>query len=256
MACLLVIGLRNLHLKGYSITLADMQWPTEIEKVILLVAKEKEKERYERILPHFIARGIPEEKIVLCAPTWGDELTSEKIFSVYDPFLREGMPILTFKARSLSRGEISLNLNFIAAAELAVENNWKNVLMFESDTWLREDFVPRLSDLMQDLKGKEWDYVSLGEGARTRPHGCNPSFYAKTKAYVPNHQYVYRCTDSMLFTSDYLRRIRTTLIPFRECLDWELNIQTMFHQGKSWWADPPIAEQGTAVGRQITSLHA
>lgn len=230
------------------------QWPSEIEKVFLLVHTQKEKDRYTRLIPHFLSRGIPSDKIVCCAPTWGSDLTSEEIFQVYDPFCRQGIPVFTFKARCLSKGEISLILNFAVAARTAVEQRLKTVLVFESDTWLREDFVQRLSDLMEDLKTKEWDYVSLGEGARTRPEHCEPSLYAPTKAYKPPHQFVFRCTDSMLFRVSYLQKILTTLIPFRECLDWELNIQTMAHKGQAWWADPPLAEQGTAVGRQETTL--
>jgi hypothetical protein len=229
-------------------------WPSEIDMVFLLVHKDKEKERFDRLIPHFLSRGIPQEKLACVAPTWGSELTSEQIFKVYDPYCRQGMPVFTFKARCLSRGEISLVLNFACAAQVAVDRNFKKVLIFESDTWLREDFVDRLSDLLEDLKEKEWDYVSLGEGARTRPEKCEPSMFAKTKAYTPPHQFVFRCTDSMMFNVSYLQKILTTLFPFRECLDWELNIQTMAHKGKTWWADPPLAEQGTAVGRQETLL--
>lgn len=186
----------------------------------------------------------------------GLELNSELIFQVYDPFSRVGLPIFTWKARCLSKGEISLVLNFFSAAKLSCEQGWNTVLMFESDSWLREDFVPRLHDLFQDLATKDWDYVSLGEGVRTRPPNCEPSLYSKTKAYEPPHQFVFRCTDSMLFKVSYLQKILTTLLPFRECLDWELNIQTMSHKGKAFWADPPLAEQGTAVGRQETTLTA
>lgn len=231
-----------------------MAWPSQIDKVLLLVHTVHEKERYERLLPHFLSRGIPADKIVCCAPTWGSELSSDLIFQLYDPYCRQGVPVFTWKARCLSKGEISLVLNFFAAAKLACEQQWNCVLMFESDTWLREDFVPRLRDLLEDLATKEWDYVSLGEGVRTRPPKCDPSFYAKTKAYEPPHQFVFRCTDSMLFKVSYLQKIVTTLFPFRECLDWELNIQTLAHKGKTWWADPPLAEQGTAVGRQETTL--
>lgn len=233
-----------------------MTWPSQVDKVLLLVHTVHEKERYERLVPHLLSRGIPADKILCCAPTWGSELTSELIFQVYDPYCRGGIPIFTWKARCLSKGEISLVLNFFAAAKLACDQGWTTVLIFESDSWLREDFVPRLHDLFQDLAPKEWDYVSLGEGVRTRPPTCEPSLYAPTKAYVPPHQFVFRCTDSMLFKVSYLRQILSTLIPFRECLDWELNLQTMSHKGKALWADPPLAEQGTAVGRQETTLTA
>lgn len=233
-----------------------MNWPQQIDKVFLLVHTVHEKERYDRLLPHFLSRGIPADKIVCCAPTWGNELSSDFIFQVYDPFCRQGVPVFTWKARCLSKGEISLVLNFFAAARAAIEQNYTQVLIFESDTWLRDDFLPRLNDLMKELANKEWDYVSLGEGVRTRPPNCDPSMYAPTKIYAPPHQFVFRCTDSMLFQVSYLRKLLPTLIPFRECLDWELNIQTMAHKGKAWWADPPLAEQGTAVGRQDTTLSA
>ncbi len=233
-----------------------MAWPSQVDKVILLVHTVHEKERYERLIPHFLSRGIPADKLVCCAPTWGSELTSDFIFQVYDPYCRAGIPVFTWKARCLSKGEISLVLNFFAAAKLACDQNWGTVLIFESDSWLRDDFVPRLNDLFQDLSRKEWDFVSLGEGVRTRPPRCEPSFYAPTKVYEPPHSFVFRCTDSMLFKVSYLRKIVSTLFPFRECLDWELNLQTMVHKGKAWWADPPLAEQGTAVGRQETTLTA
>ena len=231
-----------------------MEWPQEIDKVYVLIHTVKEKKRFDRLIPHLISNGIPPGMLEICAPTWSSDLTNDLIFKVYDPFCRPGLPNFTFKARCLSKGEISLVLNFLAAAQNAISNNFNKVIILESDVWLREDFVERLNDLLFDLKNKEWDYVSLGEGVRTRPNGCEQSMYAKTKAYVPNHQFVFRCTDSMLFKVDYLKKILTTLIPFRECLDWELNIQTMHHKGKTWWADPPIIEQGTTVGREITTL--
>lgn len=231
-----------------------MAWPAQVDKVLLLVHTVHEKERYERLIPHFLSRGVPADRILCCAPTWGSELKSDFIFQLYDPYCRQGVPVFTWKARCLSKGEISLVLNFFAAAKMACDQGWNEVLIFESDTWLRDDFVPRLQDLLKDLATKEWEYVSLGEGVRTRPPNCEPSFYGKTKAYEPPHQFVFRCTDSMLFKVSYLRKIVSTLFPFRECLDWELNIQTLAHKGKTWWADPPLAEQGTAVGRQETTL--
>ena len=230
------------------------EWPKEIDKVIVLAHKEKETVRFQRLQKHFLECGLPSDRLVFCAPTWGDQLTSEKIFQVYDPWCRQGIQAFTFKARCLSKGEISLVLNFAAAAQLAIRENWQTVVILESDSWLRHDFVPRLKDLLADLQEKEWEYVSLGEGARTRPPNCDLSLYGPTKAYVPPHPFVFRCTDSMLFRVSFLQKILTTLFPFRECLDWELNIQSMIHKAKCLWADPPLAEQGTGVGREETTL--
>lgn len=223
-----------------------------IDQIFLLANPRREPERISRLLPHLISRGIPKEKITISGPTWGDELTSEEIFQYYDPFCRKNIPIFTFKARCLSRGEISLVMNFIWGAQEAIRRGYKTVVFLESDIFLREDFVARLDTLVSQPLA--WDYVSLGEGVRTRPPNCDISQFGPTKLYEPPHQFVYRCTDSMLFHVSYLQRILQTMKPFRECLDWELNIQNMIHNGISLWADPPLVEQGTCCGRMETTL--
>jgi hypothetical protein len=60
----------------------------------------------------------------------------------------------------------------------------------------------------------------------------------------------------MMFKTDFLKKVCTTFIPFREIIDWEMNFQILVHQGKAMWADPPLAEQGTCYGRILTSLPA
>ena len=233
-------------------------FPSEIEKVYVVCHREKEKSRYERLVKHFHEIGIPDERIIYMAPVWSDELSSEFIFSVYDPFLSRSCPGLTFKGRGLSKGEISLGLNFYSCVKHAVENKFKKIIILESDIYLRSDFISCLNDLLEDLSSKNdsWDYVSLGEGVGTRPPDAPKSYYSKTKAYKPPHQFVYRCTDSMMFQLSYLEKLEKTFIPFREIIDWEMNYQNMIHGGKALWADPPLAEQGTCFCREITSLPA
>ena len=223
-----------------------------VDQIFLLANPRRESERLNRLLPHLLERGIPKDKITMSGPTWGDELTSEEIFQYYDPFCRKGMPIFTFKARCLSRGEISLVLNFIWGAQEACRRGYKTVVFLESDVFLRDDFISRLDALV--AQPVDWDYISLGEGVRTRPPNCDVSQFGPTKLYEPPHQFVYRCTDSMVFKVSYLQRILQTMLPFRECLDWELNIQNMYHRGISLWADPPLVEQGTCCGRIETTL--
>jgi hypothetical protein len=223
-----------------------------VDQIFLLANSRREPERLNRLLPHLLERGIPKDKITMSGPTWGDELTSEEIFQFYDPFCRKELPVFTFKARCLSRGEISLVMNFIWGAQEACRRGYKTVVFLESDVFLRDDFISRLDALI--AQPVDWDYISLGEGVRTRPTNCDISQFGPTKLYEPPHQFVYRCTDSMLFKVSYLQRILQTMRPFRECLDWELNIQNMHHKGISLWADPPLVEQGTCCGRLETTL--
>ena len=233
-------------------------FPEEIEKVYVICHREKEKSRYERLVQHLKEVKIPENKILFMAPVWSDELTNDFIFRVYDPFLPRQCPGLTFKGRGLSKGEISLGVNFYSCVKHAVEHRFKKIIVLESDIYLRKDFVKCLNDLLEDLNSnkKSWDYVSLGEGVGTRPPDAPKSYYSKTKAYNPPHQFVYRCTDSMMFQLSYLEKLEKTFIPFREIIDWEMNYQNMIHGGIALWADPPLAEQGTCFCREVTSLPA
>ena len=242
---------------------AAAAWPEEVRAVYVLCNPEKEKARWERLLPHLLDRGIPADKIRVCAPTWGSELTAEQIFKVYNPYLRRGpFPTFTFKGAELTRGEISLGLNFGAAIADAVRRVESGetapgiVLSLESDTWLRDDFVQRLRDLLESAASaaKPWDFISLGEGVGTRPPGAPPSYYSPCRAYTPPHQWVFRCTDSMLFTTDFLKKLVKTYLPFKEIIDWEMNFQLMINKGVALWADPPLAEQGTWNNRMASTL--
>jgi hypothetical protein len=234
-----------------------MTWEDSVKRVYVLCNPEKEPERYRRVIPHLLVHGIPKEKLKIAAPTWGDTLKSEFIFNMYNPFLKRGpLPAFTFKAHNLSKGEISLNFNFYNIILNAINDLSGNesVLVFESDIYLRRDFTERLSSIIADLSGQEWDYVSLGQGVGTRPAGVEVSYNTPTKLYKPPHQFVFRCTDSMLLSRRFIEKLHKTFIPFKECLDWELNYQMMIHNGVSFWADPPLAEQGTYYCRDASSL--
>jgi len=230
-------------------------WPDTVKAVYVLCHPIKEKARYDRLMPHLSSVGIPADRIRVCAPTWGTELTVDQIFNAYNPYLRRGMPTFTFKGANLSRGEISLGINFAMAVFDTVKRADDGLIItLESDVWLRDDFVPRLNDLLADASSRPWDFISLGEGVGTRPPGAPLSYYAPSKAYKPPHQWVFRCTDSMMFTTEYLKRLSTTVLPFKEIIDWEMNYQLMLHKGTPLWADPPLAEQGTWNARITSSL--
>ena len=232
-----------------------MPW-SSIDAVYLLCHPEKEPSRWQRLQEHLIARGVPKEKWVQMAPTWGDTLNDD-IFEVYNPFIPRPCPYLCWKGRALIKGEISLVLNFWCAVDHALDHGYTNVVFLESDVFLRDDFNKRFGDMMNLLDSRPWDFVSLSDGVGThadRPDLNTTSVYAPTGVYKSPHQCPFRCTDSMLFKVEFLRKMRKTAFPFRECLDWELNYQLAAHGGIALWVEPHLVEQGTCKGRMISSL--
>jgi GR25 family glycosyltransferase involved in LPS biosynthesis len=235
-----------------------MDW---LPHMYILCNPQKEPIRYQFLKGHFEKRKLPDEKIHWVQGIWGSELTSEIIYSAYDPFHhRFGMKHnLSLQSLALSRGEMSLILTFYQAMRQILADGHDTVIVFESDVFLREDFLERLQSVLKEgsaAENSDWDYISLGEGVGTRPKDCNWSYFAETKLYSPPHEFVFRCCDSMLFRRKFLEKVVTTFLPVRECLDWEMNVQMMIHRGVARWADPPLVEPGTGRGRYSSSLPA
>ena len=222
----------------------------------ILCNSEKEPIRYKFLQEHLPKRGIPSESIHWVKGPWGSELTSEMVFSAWDPFSPrfELDTWITHQGVALSRGEVSLILTFREAIRQILEAGHDRAIVFESDVVLREDFMERLEVILKDER--KWDYVSLGEGVGTRPDGCNPSYFSEQKVYEAPHRAVFRCTDSMLLSRSFLEKVWNTLVPFREPMDWELNVQMIIHNGISLWADPPIVEPGSGRSRVASLLPA
>ena len=229
-----------------------------IPPVFVMCNPEHEPIRYRLLLSHFPKRGIPMDRVHWVRGPWGSEITAEDFFKVYEPFLcRYGFnKALSFKSAGLLRGEVSLVLSFYMALSEALDRypEQDKFIFFESDVVLREDFLERLQVVLSQCAGREWDYISLGEGVGTRPRDAEFSYFGTTRLFTPDHQFVFRCTDSMLISRRFLEKLRRTLLPFRECLDWELNFQMILHKGISLWVDPPLVEPGSGRWRFLSLL--
>jgi hypothetical protein len=232
---------------------------SKIDAIYLLCHPEKEHSRWQRLQELLLNHGVPKEKWVNMGKTWSDDF-NENAFELYDPFIpRYGCPYLCWKGRALIKGEISLVLNFWLAVDHAIEHTYRHVLFLESDVFLRDDFSKRIGELMAILDKRPWDYVSLSDGVGShavRDDIKSNSVFAVTGVFKPPHQFPFRCTDSMLFRVEFLKKMRRTAFPFRECLDWELNYQLGIHGGIALWVEPHLVEQGTAKGRMVSTLPA
>ena len=232
-----------------------------IDAVYVISNPQYEPGRFERVVKQLKRHQAPEAKIKIAGPTWGSTLSTETCFQVYDPFLSRPFPCLVFKSRALSRGEISLVLNFYSAIKDAKERNLQRIIILESDVLFHHEFGPRLSSILDQLQDKEWDYVSLSDGVGTHAEEFEPNkpgygfWWSKPQTVkVAPTTFCFRCTDSMLFNQRFIHYLYNNLIPFRDCLDWELNYRLYALQGKAFWAEPHIVEQGSLKGIDRSSL--
>ena len=233
-----------------------------IDAIYIISHPIHEKTRFDRLKQILANYHVPATKIKVSAPTWGSTLTAEQCFQVYDPFLPRSTPAFVFKSRSLLRGEISLNLNFYSAIKDAHESNYKSIMVLESDVIFHHEFIERLDTIMNGLsKLDTWDYVSLsdGVGTHTGSYEINkPQYglwYSSPQTIQPAPKFfTFRCTDSMLLGGSFISYLYANLLPFRDCLDWELNYQLFAKKGLGFWAEPHIVEQASCKRLMVSQL--
>ena len=206
-----------------------------------------EEKRVKRVLQQLAELQCPGEKVKVCAPTWGKTLTNEQCFNVYDPWLPRNFPCFVFKSRGLSKGEISLNLNFHSAVMDAAQKQYKTIMVLESDVMFRNDFRDRFPILMKKAAAVEYDYISLSDGTGTHNGPCTlQNIHTRPQELYPGKMpFPFRCTDSMIFNQKFIGFLAQHLLPFRDCLDWELNFRILEFQGKAFWAEPHLIEQAS-----------
>jgi hypothetical protein len=148
------------------------------------------------------------------------------------------------RAHDLKPSEISLVVNWAAAAKQAVHAGHRVVMILESDVLFDDDFLPKLTDALKVLEGRPWDFLSISAGAGLRPargpDGDSIGWFPPINSY-----YHTRTTDAMIVKVTMLDKIVDSLFPFVDVLDWELNYQLSLNKSVSLWLDPPIVRQGS-----------
>ena len=234
---------------------------SHIDAIYLICNPAHEQDRYNSALRRMTGHGFPMEKVKIAGPTWGTSLSADLCFQVYDPWLPRPIPALVFKSRALLRGEISLTLNFYSAIKDAHEAGYKSIMVLESDVIFHQQFTERLAQIYEELGDKPWDYISLSDGVGTHLGEYMPNrpqyglwYSAPQTAILAPKFMTFRCTDSMLLGQRFIAHLYKHLIPFRDCLDWELNYQLYAMNGTAYWAEPHIVEQGTCKGINPSQL--
>lgn len=221
------------------------KWPAPIDHTFILCDPKKEPERAAYLTSWLAAQPIDPACYTMRLACYGSDLSATEAYRVYNPW-QDRRPVefqRNFNSYNLKLGEISLVLNWAAAARAAVEGGHSVVMILESDVLFSDRFLDSLDGVLKRLEGVDWDFLSLSAGANLRPRRSGSE---DTRCWFPApHYYHTRTTDAMIFKVPMLEKILNTLFPFAEVLDWELNYQLTLHKSQSLWLDPPIIRQGS-----------
>lgn len=222
-----------------------MNWPAPIDHTFILCDPRKEPERAAYLTKWLSAQNVSDSAYSMGLSCYGDSLRLETVDKVYNPWV-DRKPVelqRNFNSYNLKLGEISLVLNWAYVAKQAVERGYKVVMILESDVLFSDEFLTHLGFALKSLPYDEWDFLSLSAGANLRPRREPDD---NRLGWFPAPYYYHtRTTDAMIFKVSMLEKILSTLFPFAEVLDWELNYQLTLHKSRSFWLDPAIIRQGS-----------
>ena len=220
------------------------KWPRPIDHTYILCDPRREPDRAAYLTGWLSNNQLDPECYTMGLACYGSELSAAECHRVYDPW-QNRKPVEKERSGTsynLKPGEISLVLNWAAAAQAAVSAGFGVVMILESDVLFDEGFLMKLAMVMEPIQNVAWDFLSLTAGAGLRPPRKSDM---GAGWFGAPYYYHTRTTDAMIFKVDILKKILSTLFPFVDVLDWELNYQLTLHKSISLWLDPPILRQGS-----------
>ena len=232
-------------------------WPSPIDHAYIVCSKEHEPERYATIKKWLDDQKMDPSCYTFCYFKHSSDINGDEAFKAYNPWSdrpRVDGEEKQFTRYNMKLSEISLCINWGFTGMSAVKKNHPSaVLILESDPVFEDGFLEALGTSMKKLEGKEWDYLSIGDGVGLRPHRptgtSERDWFPSVKPY-----YHTRTTVGQVFKVSMLKKVLSTFFPFSEPLDWELNYQLTRHAAKSLWLDPILIKNGSVVGDTKTSL--
>jgi GR25 family glycosyltransferase involved in LPS biosynthesis len=157
----------------------------------------------------------------------------------------------------LTRGEIEITLQHIAAYQKIVAENLAQAIIFEDDVILKDNFRENIARCVK-LLPEDYDVFYFGQGCfpeqkfdetETREKYADGSFTVYKKE---NRQS--RFTDSYLISRKAAETLLAKMIPFCFPIDWELNYQQFVLALNIYWVYPTLTYQGSGFGEYKSNL--
>jgi GR25 family glycosyltransferase involved in LPS biosynthesis len=146
--------------------------------------------------------------------------------------------------RSLSMAEISLVLKHRFIYEDVIKNGYQNVVVFEDDIILVDDFIEKMDSYMQQLP-KDYDFLWIGTccGLKHQPqiNGLN----------VYRNQHGSRCTHAYVISNKACETILGRFADAYQPIDWILNSAIRDLNMNNFWAEPALSTQDLSFDSSI-----
>ena len=163
-------------------------------KTFIILNRKYEQERYNHLkkqITEFNLNNILDINY-LDNLTWKSEITDKfmKTHCIDDYVMKKHGR--SMKKKPLTKGEVSLFINYIKILENIIKNNSneKYILILESDVIFKENFETNLNEILNNLTNlNDLDILNIGEGSENwvRRNG-----YPKTKPILVNNYKFYK----------------------------------------------------------------
>lgn len=169
-----------------------------------------------------------------------EKIDWENIKSEY-PLILEVMPMF---GRKMSKPEISLCLKHIFVFKDVIENNYDNVVVFEDDIILDDNFSEKLSDYTNQLP-KTYDILWIGSC-------CNlhANLVPDINVYKKDSS---RCTHAYLISRKGCESMINNLQLLNFPIDWFFNFVIKKENLENYWAEPDLAKQDLSFDSAINA---
>lgn len=221
-----------------------------IDHMYIVCNKEKESDKYNKWLKWLEYNKVKEEFVTFYCYKWCDELTDDDIKNYSND---DGTLVKLFPFRAnfpLKRSEISLSINFIHIFKDALDNQYKNILVFESDAILHPNFIELLNKYLMMLFNSssiKWDMLSIGAGMNKH----YPIIERNKFFYVSKEM---RCLDSFVINETGMQFIVNNLKQIKLPIDEHFDIFVKENKLRLLWLEPTLVVQGSQTGINRTTI--
>lgn len=146
--------------------------------------------------------------------------------------------------RKMSKSEISLCLKHLEVFRDVVENDYKNVVVFEDDIILVDDFDVKLNQYMKQLP-QDYDIYWIGSCCDLHAPS-QPDFHV----YPAQSS---RCTHAYMISNQGCRKMLTLVNYLNFPIDWYFNFVIKNLNLKNYWAEPPLSIQNLTFESAINA---